>query len=254
MKKTILFITALIFTAFAGQTYAQTGTPAPTVADKSAISERLNQEINNLKEKIASRVSELNLVEKRGLIGTVSEVSGNQVTITDLNGKTRFIDVDEITKFSSPNNKNFGVSDLTNGTKISALGLYNKQSKRLLARFINATVDPVYISGTIASVDTKNFQLTIIAADQKESTIDNQSSTKISSYAKDGGFTKLGFSKITAGERVFVMGYPDKTNKKLIVADRIVVAPSLPKSGTVILPDQPATTGTQQGVSPAVRR
>jgi hypothetical protein len=246
MNKIITVITFVLLAVFVGQAQAQTPSSAPAAEDKSAISEKLNEEINNLKEKIASRVSELNLVEKRGIIGTVTEVSGNQVTISDVSGKTRFIDVDEITKFSSPSTKTFGISDLTKGTRISSLGLYNKQSKRLLARFVNATVDPVYVSGTIGTVDTKNFQLTIISENQKASRIDNQNTTKILNYDKDAGFTKLGFSKLIAGDRIFVMGYPDKTDKSLIVADRIVVIPSLPKDGNVVLPEQ------SESISPTV--
>lgn len=252
MKKTIAIFTAIILTIIPGQAFAAAATPTPSPADeKSAISDKLNKEINNLKEKIASRVSELNLVEKRGIIGTVTEVSGNQVTITDLAGKSRFIDVDEITKFSSPGNKSFGISDLKKGIRINTLGLYNKQSKRLLARFINTTVDPVFVSGSIGTVDTKNFTLTVLGDKQKETKVDNQTATKIFSYSKDGGMTKLGFSKLTAGDRVFVMGYPDKSDPAMIVADRIVVAPSLPKSGDVVIPEQPETTSA---VSPASRR
>jgi hypothetical protein len=244
MKKIVSVITLFLLIVSAGQTYAQSPVPSKAAADKSAISEKLNQEINNLKEKIASRVSELNLVEKRGIIGTVSEVSGNQVTITDLTGKTRFIDVDEITKFSSPSTKTFGISDLTKGTRITALGLYNKQSKRLLARFINATVDPAFISGTVSSVDAKNFNITVTSADKKEIKVDNQNTTKILTYEKEVGFAKLGFSKLAVGDRTFVMGYPDKTDPKMIVADRIIVIPSLPKNGNVALPAADANPTT----------
>lgn len=253
MKKlSILVISILLTFSLTATAAAQSPAPSPS-GDNATLSDKLNKEINNLKEKIASRVSELNLVEKRGVIGTVTEASGNQVTITDLAGKTRFIDVDEITKFSSPNNKNFGLSDLSKGTKITALGLYNKQSKRLLARFINTNVDPVYLSGTIASVDTKNFQLTMIGNNQKETKVDNQTTTKIFTYAKDSGFTKLGFSKITAGERVFVMGYPDKTDPAMIVADRIITIPELPKNDNVVVPEQPKATGAQPTAAPARR-
>src|SRR2546423_2045460 len=95
----------------------------PTVSQKQDV---LVNQINQLKEKIASRVAELNLVEKRGVIGTVSDVSANQISITDITGKTRYVDVDEITKFSSSQaKKSFGLSDLTKGTRISVLGLYN---------------------------------------------------------------------------------------------------------------------------------
>lgn len=254
MKKLFVTFTSLIITfAMAAQVNAQTPKVSVTPEKASNISEKLNEEINNLKEKIASRVSELNLVEKRGLIGTVSELSGNQVTITDMAGNPRFVDVDEITKFSSPGTKTFGLSDLTKGTRITALGLYNKQSKRLLARFINTSVDPVFVSGTIASVDTKNFQMQVVTKDQKQTKIDNQTTTKIFTYSKEDGFTKLGFSKLPSGGRVLVVGYPDKTDPAMLVADRIITIPALGSAGDVIAP-QPSTSVTGAQSTPAAGR
>jgi hypothetical protein len=251
MKKIISIMTVFVLSvSLATPAFALSPTPVPSPAssDKSAISDKLNQEINNLKEKIASRVSELNLVEKRGMIGTITEASGNQISITDLTGKTRFIDVDEITKFSSPSSKTFGLSDLTKGKKISALGLYNKQSKRLLARFINTSVDPVYVSGTISEMDTKNFRLTMLGSNQKQNNIDIQTTTKIFTYSKDDGLVKTGFTKLTPGQRAFVMGYPDKTDASLTVASRLIVVPSLPKNANVVVPE------VSQSVNPAAKR
>ena len=100
MKKILLIISILFFIINPAKTDA--ATPTPTTAAyptaKEALDKKLNEQINNLKEKIASRVSELNLVERRGMIGVISEVSGNKITLTDASGKTRFVDVDEITK------------------------------------------------------------------------------------------------------------------------------------------------------------
>jgi hypothetical protein len=248
MKKLLLTILlSLTMLTWPAQAFAvsPTSEPSPASSDKSAISQKLNDEINNLKEKIASRVSELNLVEKRGIIGTVAEVSGNQVTLTDNDGKTRFIDVDEITKFSSPASKTFGLSDLTKGKKITVLGLYNKQSKRLLARFINTSVDPTYVSGTITALDTKNYHITFASDNQKQHNVDVETSTKMFSYSKDGGLTKVGFAKLNTGVRAFATGYPDKNDATLLVADRVIVLPDLPKNANVVIPE---------AVSPAVKK
>jgi hypothetical protein len=90
MKK-LIYITAIILFGIAvNPAYAASATPAPTKSN-DPVKEKLNSQINELKEKIASRVSELNLVEKRGLIGTVTEVKGNQLTLSDTAGNTRFV-------------------------------------------------------------------------------------------------------------------------------------------------------------------
>lgn len=230
MKKlaALSVLSILLYLAFAVTVNAATPTPSPEATpSKTALNEKLNEQINQLKEKIASRVSELNLVEKRGMIGTVSEVSGSKITIKDIQGNTRFVDVDEITKFSSASNKTFGLSDIIKGTKISVLGLYNKQSKRILARFINTSVDPVFLSGTITNIDSKNFIITIKTTDNKELKLDNQTSTKTYAYDKEEGLVRSGFSKLEVGYRITTIGFPDTKDATMIVPSRIIDLSSL---------------------------
>jgi hypothetical protein len=238
MKKTIVFITVILFGIITNQAHAATTAPtvAPTKAAAGGVQQKLDEQINQLKDKIASRVSELNLVEKRGMIGTIVEVKGNQITVTDAAGDNRFVDVDEITKFSSANAKGtFGLSDLTKGTKISILGIYNKQSKRLLARFIETQANPIMYSGEISAIDVKNFRLTLVTAEQKEINVDVNSSTKISSYDPTAGIVKYGFSKVAVSDRIAVTGFPDKTNPNLLAASRILDFLSLPKDPKIII-------------------
>ena len=224
MKLFFLFLTTtLLLLVMPSHVAAVTATPSPkSTTPTITVSEKLNAQINELKEKIASRVSELNLVEKRGMNGTITQISGSKITMTDVLGKTRFVDIDEITKFSSASNKTFGLSDLTKGTKITVLGLYNKQSKRLLARFISLSIDPIFISGTITDIDTKNFMLTVTTKEKKQYKLDNQSNTKIYSFS-DEELTRSGFSKLTLGDRITSIGFPDKKDPNLIVPNRIVV-------------------------------
>lgn len=242
MKKLILSLTIILSLIVPTSAYALTATPtvskhttltpSPSAA---ATDNKLETKLNDLKEKIASRVAELNLVEKRGIIAVVSGVSGNQVTVTDISGKTRFVDVDEITKFSSPNNKNFGLSDLTKGVKISVLGLYNKESQRLLARFIATTVDPSVIAGSISDIDKENYTLTVITENNKKQKIDIETATKTSVYSKDNGLSRSGFSKLSIGDRLQVICYPDKKDPTLLVADRIISFPDLPKDPKIVI-------------------
>lgn len=259
MNKIILIITCSVISAIfsaspvlAARTPTETDTPPASISAQKSISEKLNKQINQLKERIASRVAELNLVEKRGIIGIVTETSDSRITVIDLNGKTRFVDVDEITKFSSPSAKNsFGISDLTKGTKISVLGLYNKQSKQILARYIESYVTPVFLSGRIADLNKKNYTVTLINEDKKQPLVDIQTFTVISTHSKDEGLSKYGFSKLKIGDRVSVTGFPDKKNQELLVASRILVLPELPKNPKIIVPepsiDEDSTTSSGSG-------
>jgi hypothetical protein len=216
---------------------------APTDPESTASSEsagqKLNQQINQLKERIASRVAELNLVEKRGIIGTVSQTSGNQITITDMADKTRYIDVDEITKFASDDSKDFGLSDLVKGTKISIVGLYNKQTQRLLARFIEEYTTPVYLSGRIADIDRKNFAITVVSENQKHTKADIQTTTVTSTYTKEDGITKAGFSKLNIGDNAKITGFPSKDDPEIIAATRVLILNELPANPKIIIPELP---------------
>lgn len=247
MKKLLIF-TILFFLLFQSTTSAAT-TPTPAPTTKETLDKKLSEQINNLKEKIASRVSELNLVEKRGMIGVITEVSGNKLTLTDVYGKTRFADVDEITKFSSGSNKTFGLSDLKKGTRVTVLGLYNKQSKRILARFIATTVDPVFLSGAISSLDEENFQATITTPDGKQHKVDVQTSTKTFTVDEENSLAKSGFSKLQIGNRVTVVGFPDKTDSSLLVANRFIAFPLLTRHPKIMV-SEPAPTVADSTPSP----
>lgn len=230
----IFNILSLIFNIGTAHAITPTAIPTPikttSPAVSQALNEKLNSQINQLKDKIASRVSELNLVEKRGIIGIVTEISANKITLTDVSGNPKQIDVDEITKFISvPAKTSFGLSDLSKGSRISVFGLYNKQSKRILARFIRISVDPVFATGGISELDNKNFTLTVTSGNQKKTKIDVGTATKISSYGKDGVITKIGFAKLAIGDRVLIVGFPDKKDTSLIISSRINVFSSLPK-------------------------
>jgi len=228
MKKNVVLLTlisSLVF-LYSQTVYAQTSpsvTPRVTTAVPSPQTSQIDQQINNLQEKIASQVAQLNLVSKRGWIGTVTETTSSEITITDVQNNTRFVDVDELTKFSSPDAKGtFGMSDITKGTTIGALGLYNKDSKKLLARFVDVLSLPQILSGEVISVDKANYLLHIATPDKKDIPVDIETFTKTYSYNQTDGMKKSGFSKIEINQKIFIVGSYNIHNASHILASRII--------------------------------
>mgnify|MGYP001561010328 FL=1 len=201
---------------------------SPTPVDK--IAEIRNQLITN----IASRVAQLKLVEKRGTIGKVNDVTNTQIAITDLQNNTRFVDVDELTKFSNPAFKGtFGISDITKDSTIGILGLYNKESRRILARFINVVTTPFIIHGGVAAIDSENFSLSITTEEGKQMTVDIENITLTFSYTSDEGYIRSGFSKIKENYNIIVSGALDIKDENRMTATRVIFFPQIPVSPKV---------------------
>lgn len=203
--------------------------PTQTKIPSSEGIEKINEKVDELKNKIASRVAELNLVEKRGIIGVVQNVSDTQITVSDLNEKNRIIDVDEFTKFLSVGDDSFGISDIKKGSRISTLGLYNKDSHRLLARFIKEISIPLFLYGVISEKDEKDFSVNLTVEDGTVFIVDIEKITKTFEYS-NGELETSGFSKIQALQNALVIGFPDLKEKEQITAGRIIIFPNLPKN------------------------
>lgn len=254
-----LFIFLIVPDAFA-QTSSLSATPRATVAPtEESTTNTLNKQINDLKDKIASRVAELKLVDKRGVIGVVTEVKDTQIILKDPQEKTRIIDVDELTKFSSPSAKtSFGISDISKGSTLSVIGLYNKQSRRILARFVSSATMPVFISGVVTNVNQTEFTVSVVDENNTTTIVDIEKITKTNTYTKEDEITRSGFSKLTAGDRVVITGYPQKNVKNRITGLRILQLPEAPQDPKITgvptkTPSPSPTTSTRTPTS-TIRR
>ncbi len=237
MKKNILFIfiTILALSAFSKIAFAITPTPTGS----------FNQEqINALTNKIASKVAQLNLVEKRGVIGKVTDVSSTQITLNDTSGSTRFVDVDEFTKFNS-DSQSFGISDIEKGQKIGVLGLYNKESRRILARLVEVLQIPDFIHGSVSKIDEDNFSLEVSTEKDKQIKIEVENTTKTLSFDNEKSeLIKSGFSKIKTGDSIIITGFPSKTESGTVNALRIILLPGVSKNPKIKIQSKPSLTET----------
>jgi hypothetical protein len=275
---TVLFISSLFSPVFA-QTKTPTLTPkitesktkaSPTPAKSEPTASEaadLNR-IQKIKDMVASRVAELKLVEKRGILGTVKEVSSSQVTVRDNKGEQRIIDIDELTKFqgkiSSSSKKTdddttqtFGISDIKVGEEVAFIGLYNKQTDRLLARIVLLPKSiPFYMDGVISDIDTKEYTFAISNNDEKR-IVDFEKSTTAKLFTKADGIKKSGFSTIEAGQRAIIVGFEDSDNKH-IIATRILHFSDVPpssemKKGLSLEPEEASPSATLTPTKKIVR-
>ena len=243
MKNKLLTTILLLSLSFFFVNKINAASPTPTKSD-------ITNQIDELKTKIASKVAELNLVEKKGIIGTVTDSSDTQITLSDTNGNTRIIDVDEITKFSSSGSKTFGISDIKKGTLLGILGLYNKQSRRILARQVNElSPKPIIIFGGISLLDNKNFELTVVKENGQKVVVEVTDLTKTSSYSS-GSISKSGFSKMKAANTILAIGLPDKTDPDKFLATRIIIFPDIDITSRINLsvPEPTIIPSTGSGV------
>lgn len=225
IKKSFLLL-VISYLLIVGPAHAATPTPTPG----NITTEIRDQLITN----IASRVAQLKLVEKRGIIGKVNEVTNTQITVTDPQDNTRFVDVDELTKFSNPSATGaFGISDITKDTTVGILGLYNKESRRILARFVNVITVPTIIHGGVSAINNENFILSITTEDGKQMTADVENLTRTYSYTQKDDYIRSGFSKIKENFNVIAIGFLDKKDKNKLIASRILFFPEIPSSPKV---------------------
>lgn len=234
-KKIKILLGFFLFTIIAGNSLlrislAATPTPKPSQNQVPTDSQEL-ENIQKIKDIVASKVAELNLVEKRGIVGTVTDVSGMKVIISDIKGNSRYIDVDELTKFDFGDDKDMGISDIKKGEKYSFIGIFNKDTQKLLVRTIDSvSTIPVYFEGAIVAVDEDNYQLTVVDEKGEEKKIDIQNSTKTSLASNDGDLTKSGFSKLEKNTRIISIGFLDKKDKNLLAATRVIHFEDVPPS------------------------
>jgi hypothetical protein len=226
MKKLPIFLSTLLilFIITTSYSFAQTKKPSPTLTPEASESAELKT-IEKIKEMVADKVSKLNLVEKRGFVGTVQDTSNTQITVQDTKGKKRFIDIDELTKFqeSIGSTKTFGISDISKGDRLSFVGNYNKDTERLLARFVTKTSSiPEYIHGEVTEVDAKEFTIIITTAKNEKYTIDIERSTTTKSYEEEDGVQKSGFSQVEVGEKIIAVGFPAEDEENRLSASRIL--------------------------------
>lgn len=197
--------------------------PATASASSSDIIDKLKK-IELLKEKIATKVSELRNKERSVLSGSIKQINKNTITVATAKGDSEMTLLEDSVIYSATDGGKMEPSGrkLKTGDLITAFG-YNNQS---ISAF---EVKYVYIIrmikrnvGKIMDIDKSNYTVTLKET-QLNTLVDIETYTKIFIYTKGKGLLKAGFSKLKVGDLAFATGIQNSKDENRISATRINV-------------------------------
>lgn len=249
MKKTTLLIT-IILLVFANIVSAQeestedsvSPTQKPTVKqDQPSPTKSTVDKIQEIKDKVASRVAELKKEKLSAISGTLKS-SSEAALVLVVDGADYTVQLDEEAKVYSVSNalrkSEKKLTDIEKNTHLSVVGTIDKEEKTAIAKVIVEKTPALSLIGSVSEVSSKDGTIMINSTDNKTFTVDIEVSTKSNAYdIKSGELVKVGLSKIETGSKIHVYGTSGESEER-ITASRILI---LPKEFPEVPPTQPPT-------------
>jgi len=183
------------------------------------------EKIQQLKEKVAEKVTEERQKNRHGFFGQIKEISQSTLILTTKKNEIT-IKISEETKISSLGvgpKKEIDFADLEVGQSLTALGLTEKENE-LTAKVILIKEKPLIIHGSVSEVDANSGTLTVKTAKAEEFLVDYEKTTKCRIFEKGKGLVNGGLSKIEIGNRVHLVALQGEEASR-ISARRILVLP-----------------------------
>lgn len=214
---TIVYLLATAF-LFAWPVLAQTGTPSTTAGDQA-------QKIEELKERLATKVAELRDVQRRAISGIIK---GTTLTSTTVETPTRDVKVelpDNVTviEYLKGKRTKLTLEEVAKNDRVVVFGEYDTTIDLLKARVIHIVgVSAERLNGTVTAIDREEFTLTVTTPERRTVVVDTERTTRTMLWTAEKGLTKGGFSKITVGDTVHVVGTPVPKKEGRLSAIRIL--------------------------------
>lgn len=211
------------------------------------------QKIEDLKDRLATKVAELRQTSRRAIFGTVKSTS---ITSFVVETKTKDVKIeltDDINVIQNLKGKRTTLTteDIAKDDVMSVFGEYDATLDLLKASvvFIQSAI-PERISGTVTARNDKEFTLTITSPQGQTYTIDIEKATKTLTWDREKKeIVKSGFSKITVGATVHVVGSPVPKQERRLSADRILDLGNLAVPAEQAI--QATSTPTEKEASPS---
>ncbi len=213
MKWFISIIVVLL--TLAPSAFAVTSTPSATA-----------QKIEDLKDRLATKVAELRQTSRKAIFGTVKSTS---LTSFVVETKTKDVKIEltddlNVIQYLKGKRTTLTTENIAKGDTVAVFGDYDTTLDLLKAAvvFIQGAI-PERVNGTVASRNDKEFTLTIISPQGQSFTIDIEKATKTLGWDREKKeLVKSGFSKIATDASVHVVGTLVPKQERRISATRIV--------------------------------
>ena len=213
-------------------------TPTP-VSDKQ-------KQIDDLKERLATKVAELRQTQRRALFGTVKSTSVSTVTVETNTKDVKIELTDDIKVFQIIKGvrTTLTTDNLDKGDAVVVFGEYDTTLDFLKGKVIFIqNVLHERTSGTVSDVNKTDFAIAIQTPEGRSIIVDIEKATKILLRGADNTATKGGFSKITIGDTVHIVGTPVLKKDNRISGLRILDLGNLSGS-TPAITETPKATPT----------
>ena len=180
-----------------------------------------NKQVEDLKERLATKVAQLSQSERRAIYGTVKATTISTLTVETSTKDIKIELTDDIKVFQMLKAKRTALTteDLAKDDTVSVFGNWDTAVEVLKAKVIfihhNASEDTKRVFGTITEVKKSDYTITISTKDEKTYVVDFETATKTSVWTREKGIEKGGFSKLTVGDTILVVGtaVPKKENR-----------------------------------------
>ena len=229
----IVFLITVVLIGRGAYIFAQTESPSPSPRisqDKESAQENaIEKNIKNLKEKIASKVSEITKDEQNIAVGHINNIDDDTVEIATRDDKKISASIDDtVTQFFSVTSgikKTIKKDGLKKGDFVIIIGPHVEGT--ITANAIYQDQEYSIDTGQVVNIDKENFTFDIVTVDKEELTLDVESNTKQTILDTKTQEVKRGkFSTTKIGDRIhFVYKKTESQKKTLVSADRLLVIP-----------------------------
>lgn len=201
------FTIITLFLMFPVMVFAATPSATPSGAKKD-----VQTKIDDLKERLATKVAELRKSTPRAIFGTVTQVSVSSISVDAIQKayKIELTDSINVAQILKGKRTDLSTDDISKNDVVTVFGDFDETLDILQAKhiFIEASKLPKRLHGTISAIDKKNNAFTLKGVDEASYTIDIESTTKNTLWT-NGKSEKGGFSKLEIGMVVTVVGMED---------------------------------------------
>lgn len=184
-----------------------------------------SKKIEDLKERLATKVAELSQSEKMAVTGMIKSLSVASLTVetSTKDYKIELTDDIRVIQYIKSKRTVLTTDDLAKGDTVVVFGVYDPTLDVLKAQSILIQDDqPEVRYGTAVDVNRKEYSITIKTPLNEEYTVDYESFTKTTAWTPDKKTEKSGFSRLRSGDLLFITGYPVPKSDFRISALRIL--------------------------------
>ena len=193
----------------------------------STIKEKLDKNVEQIKENIATMVAEL--IKKNSLVitGNIITIKDDSLIIKSSDGQNHTLLIDEVTTEFIDNigkQKNIEKKDLSENDYLVTFG--NLIDTEFSANYIYRQNEYIILSGEITNVNAADFSLEMITPEKDAYTVDIETKTtreivNIKTIKQE----KIGFSKFKIGDKIHIVAYRPKNKQNRFSALKILIVP-----------------------------